>query len=123
MGPSKYDLLANICHDSQMLIQTVAVGGGSSASTPYLQDMKSESAKKVASSFNIDPNAAAKAPNFNSGVLSNGLYKIHLNHPSDNGNADQLFEIQDLHVNEIQPQLVGLSEAYVLFYSRKKVFN
>ena len=122
MGPSKYDLLANICHDSQMLIQTVTVGGGSSASTPYLQDMKS--AKKVASSFNIDPSAAAagKASNFNSSVLTNGLYKIHLNHPtSGNGIADQLFEIQDLHVNEIQPQLVGLSEAYVLFYSRKKV--
>ncbi len=122
MGPSKYDLLANICHDSQMLIQTVTVGGGSSASTPYLQDMKS--AKKVASSFNIDPSAAAaaKSSNFNSSVLTNGLYKIHLNHLGGSGNnADQLFEIQDLHVNEIQPQLVGLSEAYVLFYSRKKV--
>ena len=29
------------------------------------------------------------------------------------------FELQDLHVTETMPQLIGLSEAYILIYERK----
>ena len=32
----------------------------------------------------------------------------------------QWFELQDLHVTETMPQLIGLSEAYTLIYERKQ---
>ena len=31
----------------------------------------------------------------------------------------QWFEMHDLHVTETMPQLVGLSESYILIYERK----
>ena len=33
------------------------------------------------------------------------------------------FELQDLHVTETMPQLIGLSEAYILIYERKSDFK
>jgi hypothetical protein len=39
--------------------------------------------------------------------------------PSQNKATEQWFELQDLHVSETMPQLIGLSESYMLVYERK----
>ena len=45
--------------------------------------------------------------------LQEGSYKCHVQHRS------QWYEMQDLHVQEAMPQLIGLSESYVLIFARK----
>lgn len=49
-------------------------------------------------------------------ALERGAYRIHLLNQS----TGQWFELQDLHVAETLPQLVGLSESSLLVYERKK---
>jgi U4/U6.U5 tri-snRNP-associated protein 2 len=48
--------------------------------------------------------------------LQEGDYRCHVQHNS----TSQWYEIQDLHVQEIMPQLIGLSESFVLIFERKK---
>lgn len=73
---TKYDLLANICHDSP-------------------PGQKKESG--------MSP-------------LEAGSYRVHV----QNKGTEQWYEISDLHVQETMPQLVGLSESYMLIYERHK---
>ena len=47
--------------------------------------------------------------------LQEGSYKCHLQHKV----SKQWYEIQDLHVKETMPQLIGVSESYVLIFERK----
>ena len=47
--------------------------------------------------------------------LQDGSYKCHVCHK----NTNQWFETQDLHVEETMPQLIGVSESYVLIFERK----
>jgi U4/U6.U5 tri-snRNP-associated protein 2 len=47
--------------------------------------------------------------------LQLGSYKVTLR------GTKQWYEIQDLHVQEIMPQQIGLSESYVLIFERKSV--
>lgn len=47
--------------------------------------------------------------------LQEGSYKCHVRHIGTN----QWYEIQDLHVQETMPQLIGVSESYVLIFERK----
>lgn len=47
--------------------------------------------------------------------LQEGCYKCHVQHKASN----QWYEMQDLHVQEIMPQLIGVSESYVLIFERK----
>ncbi|RHY28914.1 hypothetical protein DYB32_005598 [Aphanomyces invadans] len=75
---TKYNLIANICHDSP-----VTIG-------------------KETTAINMDP-------------LADGTYRVHV----QNRSTDQWYEIQDLHVQETMPQLIGISESYVLIYERK----
>ncbi|CAN0115809.1 unnamed protein product [Phaeothamnion confervicola] len=72
---TKYDLVANICHDS-----------------PPGQGKEGQ----------MDP-------------LEGGSYRVHVR----NRAADQWYEVQDLHVQESMPQLIGLSESYIMIYQRK----
>jgi hypothetical protein len=46
--------------------------------------------------------------------LQEGSYKCHVHHRATN----QWYEIQDLHVQEIMPQQIGVSESYVLIFRR-----
>jgi len=73
---TKYDLLANICHDS-----------------PPGQGKEGQ----------MDP-------------LRGGSYRAHCYNKA----SDQWYELQDLHVVETMPQLIGLSESYIMIYERKK---
>lgn len=34
--------------------------------------------------------------------------------------TEQWYEIQDLHVQETMPQLIGVSESYMMVYERKE---
>jgi U4/U6.U5 tri-snRNP-associated protein 2 len=47
--------------------------------------------------------------------LQEGSYKCHIQHKASN----QWYEMQDLHVKETMPQLIGVSESYVLIFERK----
>ena len=47
--------------------------------------------------------------------LQDGSYKCHVQHRG----TKQWYEIQDLDVREIMPQLIGLSESYLLIFERK----
>ena len=47
--------------------------------------------------------------------LQEGSYKCHVQHKASN----QWYEIQDLHVQETMPQLIGVSESYLLIFERK----
>ena len=47
--------------------------------------------------------------------LQEGSYRCHVQHKASN----QWYEIQDLHVQETMPQLIGVSESYVLIFERK----
>lgn len=46
--------------------------------------------------------------------LQEGSYKCHVQHPA----TKQWYEIQDLHVQEIMPQQIGLSESHVLVFRK-----
>ena len=47
--------------------------------------------------------------------LQDGSYKCHVQHRG----TKQWYEMQDLVVKEIMPQLIGLSESYLLIFERK----
>jgi len=47
--------------------------------------------------------------------LEEGEYRCHVQHEA----TKQWYEMQDLHVQEIMPQLIGLSESYVLIFEKK----
>ncbi len=47
--------------------------------------------------------------------LQEGSYKCHVEHKA----SKQWFETQDLHVEETMPQLIGVSESYLLIFERK----
>ncbi|CAM9519351.1 unnamed protein product, partial [Chrysoparadoxa australica] len=73
---TKYDLVANVCHDS-----------------PPGQGKEGQ----------MDP-------------LQGGTYRVHV----VNKASDQWYELQDLHVQESMPQLIALSESYVLVYEKRR---
>jgi U4/U6.U5 tri-snRNP-associated protein 2 len=47
--------------------------------------------------------------------LQEGTYKCHVQHKA----SSQWYEMQDLHVQETMPQLIGVSESYLLIFERK----
>ena len=47
--------------------------------------------------------------------LKEGSYRVHVR----NKGIDQWYEIQDLHVEETLPQLIALSESYLVMYERQ----
>ena len=48
-------------------------------------------------------------------LLQEGSYHCHVQHKG----TGQWYDIQDLHVEETMPQLIGVSESYVLIFERK----
>lgn len=62
-----------------------------------------------------DQKGISGGPTSAENVLTQGSYRCHVQHKS----TGQWFEMQDLHVSETMPQLIGLSESYLLVYERK----
>jgi U4/U6.U5 tri-snRNP-associated protein 2 len=85
---TKYDLIANVCHDT-----------APSQGVTVVKDSKTK-AKNVRTES----------------VLDGGSYRVH----TLNKGANQWYELQDLHVTETMPQLISLSESYMLIYELKK---
>ncbi|EGZ28107.1 hypothetical protein PHYSODRAFT_309027 [Phytophthora sojae] len=74
---TKYNLIANICHDS--------------------------------------PVTTGQEAALQTNPLTEGSYRVHV----QNRATEQWYEIQDLHVQETMPQLIGVSESYLMIYERK----
>lgn len=51
--------------------------------------------------------------------LAEGSYRCHVQHQA----SGQWYEMHDLHVRETMPQLIGVSESYILIFERKGVSN
>jgi hypothetical protein len=47
--------------------------------------------------------------------LQTGSYRVHVQHEA----AGQWYEAQDLHVAETMPQMIGVSQAYIMVYKRQ----
>lgn len=47
-------------------------------------------------------------------AINEGTYKVDINHQT----SRQWFEIQDLHVSTIDPNLIGCSESHILIYEK-----
>lgn len=92
---TKYDLVANICHDS-LISQSVTVGNASSS---FGQSKKNKDVTN-----NITNNS-----------IQSGMFRVHLQHRA----TSQWYELKDLHVVETIPQLVGISESCLLVYEKK----
>lgn len=47
--------------------------------------------------------------------LEDGSYRCHVQHKATN----QWYEMQDLHISEVMPQQIGVSESFVLIFAKK----
>lgn len=93
---TKYDLVSNICHDSPITQST-------SIAAQNVKEMKvalPRGSEKRSSEIN---------------VLQCGTYRVHI----QNKATGQWYECQDLHVTETMPQMIGVSESYMLIYEKK----
>jgi len=107
---TKYDLLANICHDSTSSAKMVTVGDlnlllGHSTATKQAKNASLAMTNGSISSNN-GPEAlgqSAAATSSNNRVLNDGAYKVHIQHKA----TGQWFEVQDLRVTEVTPQFIG----------------
>ncbi len=100
---TKYDLVSNICHDSEGSANGIAVGD-LGMSNVYGN-------KKVA-----NPLVLVSAADLDS-VVHRGHYKIHLPFKA----TGQWYELQDLRVSETTPQLIG--KLYFLSYLLPFLFS
>ena len=89
----KYDLVANITHDLPSDV---------GAEDNHNNQNKTNNSKSKANKK--DP-------------LQEGSWKCHCQHRA----TGKWYEMQDLHVQEIMPQQIGLSESYLLIFERKSV--
>jgi U4/U6.U5 tri-snRNP-associated protein 2 len=103
VGGTKYDLICSIAHDSEAA-QSVTTGLTSAGPVP--------GRGRPAPVASVGSNDA----------LASGTYRVHLLAGSAGGGAGagQWYELQDLHVGDTMPQLVGLSESSLLIYERRK---
>ncbi|CCI39403.1 unnamed protein product [Albugo candida] len=69
----------------------------------------------VANICHDSPLNKGKTTNLNTNPLTEGSYRVHV----QNRATEQWYEIQDLHVQETLPQLIGVSETYMLIYERR----
>jgi U4/U6.U5 tri-snRNP-associated protein 2 len=93
---TKYDLISNICHD------TAGLQGLEVSSKSY------EVTKNVTTTSTVIESSSNEEIDF-------GSYRIHT---KNNANG-QWYEIQDMIVTETMPQIVALSESYLLIYEKK----
>jgi hypothetical protein len=126
---TKYDLVAAVSHESQSGGGRTGSGQGAVTLGDVNGAVDRTKTKAAAHSKAADAAAslrssteeggggtgAAAAARGNNGVLSQGHYKINV-HSKATG---QWFEINDLRVRETSPQLIGVSEAYILVYEKK----
>lgn len=121
LSSTKYDLVASICHDTQMGSRTQSgVQLGDVSGVPSTTAVSTSAFKDRSSSetdgTSVRHGSAVPSTGPIRGVLSKGSFKIHVSSKV----TGQWFEISDLRVVETSPQLIGVSEAYMLVYEKKK---
>ncbi|TYZ64884.1 hypothetical protein PybrP1_001107 [[Pythium] brassicae (nom. inval.)] len=70
----------------------------------------------IANIVHDSPVTTGKETVLKSNPLTEGSYRVHV----QNRATEQWYEIQDLHVQETMPQLIGVSESYMMIYERKQ---
>lgn len=78
-----------------------------------LPDLLADKYDLVANVMHVSPADVGREGTYD--PLQVGAYKCHVQHRG----TKQWYEIQDLHVQEIMPQQIGLSESYLLIFERK----
>lgn len=68
------------------------------------------SVEKLGSQYDLLANISEE------GTATSATYKVHVR----NRATDQWFQIQDLRVEEILPQMIFLSESYIQIWERRK---
>ena len=81
--------------------------------TKSLPDLLSDKYDLVANITHNTPAEVGREGQHN--PLEEGTYTCHVQHKG----TKQWYEIQDLHVQEIMAQQIGLSESYVLIFAKK----
>jgi len=81
--------------------------------TRSLPDLLSDKYDLVANITHESPGDVGREGTYD--PLQVGSYKCHVQHRG----TKQWYEIQDLHVQEVMPQQIGLSESYLLIFERK----
>ena len=105
---TKYDLVANICHESTNSANGVAVGD---INLGININDRSKNRKPPASTV---LSGAAPGTGVISNVLNQGTYKVHTQHKA----TGQWYELEDLRVVETTPQLIGsIMISYLLNFS------
>lgn len=124
---TKYDLVANVCHESEGSANGIPVGEIGLINT--YQNLRNKKAAMASVSSQVSDDTSPKDE-----AVNLGHYKIHLPFKS----TGQWFELQDLHVTETTPQLIGkrflnlyifffnlfllgVSQSYILVYEKKSV--
>ena len=83
--------------------------------TKSLPDMLAHKYDLVANITHTIPSEVGREGEFD--PLEEGSYRCHLNSKATN----QWYEINDLHVQEIMPQLIGVSESYIMIFEKKVI--
>lgn len=136
---TKYDLVANVVHDNppDTVAGTGSMAGTGSAVTSRTGQqalasagIAAAAATAIGSSSSFDSKvekttssavAGGRAANAvriaaaASDPLVRGHYKVHVEHPG----TGQWYSIDDLHVDEVMPQQIGVSESYIVVYGRR----
>jgi hypothetical protein len=143
---TKYDLLANICNQSNVSSSSTSKGGatgggggvtvgdinmflggtsgggkggasrggGSGGGTAHVGTGLSSGSDAAASASASAAGTAAATVSSNNKVLNDCSYKVHLQHKA----TGQWFELHDLRVSEVAPQLIGKTRRGSRFYMR-----
>jgi len=81
--------------------------------TKSLPDLLSHKYDLVANITHTIPAEVGREGKFD--PLEEGSYRCHVHHKA----TKQWYEMQDLHVQDIMAQLIGVSESYVLIFEKK----
>jgi len=81
--------------------------------TKSLPDLLSHKYDLVANITHTIPAEVGREGKFD--PLEEGSYRCHVQHKG----SKQWYDMQDLHSSEIIPQLIGVSESYVLIFEKK----
>lgn len=76
----------------------------------FLAEDAKEKHKDVNTSYDLIANVVHE------GLPTSGIYKVHVLHKGSNN----WYEMQDLHVSKVLPEILPLSEAYVQIYERRR---
>lgn len=65
----------------------------------------------------VHDSPAERGKERNADPVSEGSYHVDVYHKE----SEQWYDVEDLHVKEIMPQLIGISESNLLVYERQKM--